>query len=194
MQNGFCKPDGSAACLGFDTQQCVNAVAPCRKLVDAARSIGLPVVFTRLVWRSDYRDGGVLTDELLPVLAEANCCAAGTWDAELVEELKPVSEDFIVDKNRYSGFYGAPLHSILTSQDIRSVVICGVTTNVCVETTARDASQRDFRTFIVRDATGEIAPERHQWALATLDTRFGKVVDTDDVIRAWSATLTGPDA
>ena len=52
-------------------------------------------------------------------------------------------------------------------------MVCGVTTNVCVETTARDAGQRDFRTFIVRDATGEIAPERKEWALATLDTRFG---------------------
>lgn len=185
MQNGFCKTEGSAAKIGFDIQQCQAAIEPCIKLIQAARSKSLPVIFTRLVWRQDYRDGGVLTDELIPGLTEAKCCAADTWDAELIEEMQVEASDFIVDKNRYSGFYGTPLQSILTAQDIRSVVICGVTTNVCVETTARDASQRDYRTFIVGDATGEIAPERHAWALETLHTRFGLVVKTEDVLTAW---------
>ena len=194
MQNAFCKFEGSAARLGFDIRQCISAIDPCKSLVEAARRANLPVVFTRLAWRPDYRDGGVLIDELMPVLAESSCCTAGTWDAELIDELAPADSDFVVDKNRYSGFYGTPLHSILTSFDIRSVVICGVTTNVCVETTARDAAQRDFRTFIVRDATGEIAPERHEWALATLDTRFGRVIDTDEVIRAWGTHPTGLNA
>ena len=64
-------------------------------------------------------------------------------------------------------------------------MIAGVTTNVCVETTARDASQRDYRTMIVSDATGEIAPERHAWALETLGTRFGWLVTTADVEAVW---------
>ena len=185
MQNGFCRSEGSAANIGFDIQQCIDAITPCTRLIARARELNLPVIFTRLVWRQDYRDGGVLTDELIPGLAEAQCCAAGTWDAELIEEMDQKDSDFVVDKNRYSGFYGTPLQSILTAQDIRSVVICGVTTNVCVETTARDASQRDYRTFIVGDATGEIAPERHDWALNTLHTRFGLVVQTDEVLAAW---------
>ncbi|NKB37514.1 MAG: isochorismatase family protein [Gammaproteobacteria bacterium] len=186
MQNGFCKTEGSAAKLGFDIQQCLDAIQPNLKIIDAARAKQLPIIYTRLLWRPDYRDGGVLTDELMPALAESQFCAAGTWDAELIDDIKCHDSDFIVDKNRYSGFYGTPLQSILTSHDIRSLVICGVTTNVCVETTARDASQRDYRTFIVGDACGEIAPERHEWALATLDTRFGKVVSTEDVLKAWS--------
>jgi ureidoacrylate peracid hydrolase len=185
MQNGFCKPEGSAARIGFDIQQCVDAVEPCLRLIEVARNKQLPIIFTRLMWRQDYRDGGVLTDELMPALAESKFCAAGTWDSELIDDIKCQDSDFIVDKNRYSGFYGTPLQSILSSHDIRTLVICGVTTNVCVETTARDASQRDYRTFIAGDACGEIAPERHEWALATLDTRFGKVVSTEDVINAW---------
>ena len=185
MQNGFCKTEGSAATIGFDIQQCVDAVEPCLQLVEAARAKQLPIIFTRLMWRQDYRDGGVLTDELLPALAESKCCGAGTWDSELIDEIKVHESDFIVDKNRYSAFYGTPLQSYLSSQDIRTLVICGVTTNVCVETTARDASQRDYRTFIVGDACGEIAPERHEWALATLHTRFGLVVGRDEVLTAW---------
>jgi ureidoacrylate peracid hydrolase len=185
MQNGFCRDKGSGATIGFDISQCVAAIAPCVQLIEAARAANLPVLFTRLVYRADYRDGGVLVEELIPALAEAKCCAAGSWDAQLIHEIVPLSSEFVVDKNRYSGFYGTPLQSILTSLDIRSLVICGVTTNVCVETTARDASQRDYRTFIVRDATGEIEPERHEWALATLDTRFGRVVNSRDVLDVW---------
>lgn len=185
MQNGFCRDRGSAATLGFDITQCKESIGPCLTLIEAARSAGVPVIFTRLKYRKDYRDGGVLTQELLPALAESKCCADGTWDAELIDEMAPRESDFVVDKNRYSAFYGTPLESILTSLDIRSLVICGVTTNVCVETTARDAGQRDYRTFIVGDATGEIVPERREWALATLDTRFGRVVRTDDVAQVW---------
>ncbi len=189
MQNGFCRDEGSTAKLGaildFDIAQCKAAIAPCVKLIEAARAAGVPVIFTRLQWRPDYRDGGVLTDELLPGLVEGRCCAAGSWDAELIDEMAPQESDFIVDKNRYSAFYGTPLSSILSSLDIRSLVVCGVTTNICVETTVRDASQRDFRTFVVRDACGEIAPERHEWALTTIDTRFGWVINSAEVLSGW---------
>lgn len=185
MQNAFCHPEGSCARLGFDISMCRAAIDPCRRLAEAARAADVPVIWTRLQYRKDYRDGGVLTDEVMPGLAEAACCAAGSVDAELIDALTPHAEDFVVDKNRYSAFYGTPLDSYLRSLDIRNLVICGVTTNVCVETTARDASQRDYRTVIVRDATGEIAPERHHWALETLGSRFGWVVDSEEVLKIW---------
>jgi ureidoacrylate peracid hydrolase len=156
MQNGFCHPEGSFAKLGLDVSMTNAAIGGCRRLIEAARNAAVPIVFTRYVYRPDYRDGGVLVHELMPALKDANSLAAGTWDAEIVEELAPASEDFVVDKNRYSAFYGSGLEPILTSLSIGSVVICGVTTNMCVETTARDASQRDYRTFVVSDATGEL--------------------------------------
>ncbi len=185
MQNGFCRHEGSAKTAGFDITQCQSAIEPCGNLIKAARVHTVPIIFTRLVWREDYRDGGVITNEVLPGLIEAKMCAKDSWDAELIDEMAPRAEDFIVEKNRYSAFYGTPLNSILTTHDIRHLVVCGVTTNICVETTVRDASQRDFRTFIVRDATGEIAPERHEWALTTMGTRFGWVVDSADILNAW---------
>lgn len=185
MQRGFCDPSGSSARAGFDISMCRAAIDPCVRLVDGAHRAGVPVIYTRLVWRADYRDGGVLTDEVLPVFVEARCCAAGTPDIELIPELSPRPEDFVIDKNRYSAFYGTPLASILSAQDVRNLVICGVTTNICVETTARDASQRDYRTVVVSDATGEIAPERHQWALETFGTRFGWVVGHEEVLKGW---------
>lgn len=187
MQNGFCHPDGSFAGLGLDVSMCTAAIAGCRRLVEAAHAAGVPVVYTRYVYRADYKDGGVLVQEVLPALADVKSLAAGTWDAELVDELVPTDEDFVLDKNRYSAFYGTGLEPILTSLGIRNLVVAGVTTNMCVETTARDASQRDYRVFVVSDATGELDAARHDMALATLGFGFGAVVATDDVTRAWAA-------
>jgi ureidoacrylate peracid hydrolase len=190
MQNGFCHAEGSFGKLGLDVSALAGAIPGCRRLVDAAHEAGVPVVFTRYVYRSDYRDGGVLIQELMPALRDVRSLEDGTWDGELVDELKePGPGDFIVDKNRYSAFYGTRLEPILTSLRIDTLVICGVTTNMCVETTARDAMQRDYRTFIVRDAAGELDPQRHEGALATLGFGFGRVVEAADVVGAWT---TGP--
>lgn len=185
MQNGFCHPDGSFAGLGLDVSMCNAAIAPCARLVEAAHAAGVPVIYTRYVYRADYKDGGVLVQEVLPALAEVKSLAAGTWDAELVDELVPTDDDFVLDKNRYSAFYGTGLEPILTSLGVRNLVLTGVTTNMCVETTARDASQRDYRVFVVSDATGELDAARHDMALATLGFGFGAVVPADDVIDAW---------
>ena len=187
MQNGFCHPDGSFAQLDLDITMCTEAINGCARLVEAARAAGVPVIFTRYVYRSDYANGGVLVHELLPALAEVKSLAAGTWDAELVDELEPQAGDFVIDKARYSAFYGTGLEPVLTSLGVRSLVIGGVTTNMCVETTARDASQRDYRVFVVRDATGELDPARHELALGTLGFGFGWVTDVEEVLGAWSS-------
>lgn len=186
MQNGFCHPRGSFAGLGLDVSMTNGAIGGTRKLIDAARAAGVPIIYTRYVYRTDYRDGGVLVQDLLPALAETRSLAAGSWDAEIVDELTPEESDFVIDKNRYSAFYGTGLEPILTSLGINSLVMCGVTTNMCVETSARDASQRDYRVFVVSDATGELEKERHDMALATLGFGFGWVVATDDVVSAWA--------
>ena len=187
MQNGFCHPQGSFATLGLDVSMCNAAIAGCRRMVDAAHTAGVPVIYTRYVYRADYRDGGVLVQEIMPALGSSGSLAAGSWDAELVDELPAGAVDFVIDKNRYSAFYGTGLEPVLTSLKVRNLVICGVTTNMCVETTARDASQRDYRTFVVSDATGELDKARHDMALATLGFGFCAVVDSDTVLSAWSA-------
>jgi ureidoacrylate peracid hydrolase len=186
MQNGFCASGGSFATLGLDVSMCAAAVGACQRLVAAAHDAGVPVIFTRYVYRADYQDGGVLVREILPAMREARSLAAGTWDAELVDELVPSEADFVVDKNRYSAFYATGLEPILTSLDVRNLVLCGVTTNMCVETTARDASQRDYRVFVVSDATGELDRTRHDLALNTIGFGFGAVVPSEHVMAAWA--------
>jgi ureidoacrylate peracid hydrolase len=189
MQNGFCHPKGSFASLGLDVSMTNAAIAGCVELVDAARAAGVPIVFTRYVYRPDYRDGGVLVQEILPAMADVHSLEEGTWDGELVDELQPREDEFIIDKNRYSAFYGTRLEPILTSLGIRNLVICGVTTNMCVETTARDGSQRDYRVTVISDATGELEQARHDHALGTLGFGFGWVAPREDVIGEWGQAM-----
>lgn len=186
MQNGFCHPEGSFAQLGLDIESTRGAIDGCHRLIEEARAAHVPIIYTRYVYRSDYADGGVLVQDILPALAESKSLASGSWDADIVDELEPQPQDFIVEKNRYSAFYATTLSTILTSLGVTSLVICGVTTNMCVETTARDASQRDYRVFVVGDATGELDEVRHRVALETIGFGFGWVVSVDDVVRAWS--------
>ena len=185
MQNGICHEDGSFRRLGLDMTMCKDIIPQVKRLIDSAHSAEVPVIFTRYVYRSDYKDGGILVKELMPDLATEMSLAAGSWDADIVDELTPSQQDIVVDKNRCSAFYGCGLESILTTLRVETLVICGVTTNMCVETTARDASTRDYRVFVVDDAVGELDQDRHDNALKTLAYGFGWVVSTADVKELW---------
>jgi len=159
MQNSFCADDGGCGKTGLPIQNLQSAIQPCVKVVAAARAADIPVIYTRYMYRTDYADGGVLVKHLLPELKDAGALQAGTWDIEVVPQLKPQANDFIVDKNRPSSFYATNLETILNGLDIDSLVVCGVTTNCCVESTVRDASHRDYKTFVVQDAVAELDDE-----------------------------------
>ena len=191
MQNSFCADDGGCGRTGLPIQNLQTAIQPCVKLVAAARSAGIPVIYTRYMYRPDYADGVILVKHLLPELKDAKALQAGTWDIEVVPELAPQDGDFVVDKNRPSAFYATSMETILNGLDVDSLVVCGVTTNCCVETSVRDASQRDFKTFVVQDAVAELDYERHQVALKSMAMLFGNLVSVADVEGAWGISQAG---
>ena len=187
MQNGFCHDDGSINRLGLPAARLRTAIEPCARLVAAARTVGVPVLFTRYVYRPDYADGGLLVDELMPGLKTHQALQAGSWDADVIDALTPEPGERVIDKNRPSAFFGTGLEATLAALGARNLVVCGVTTNCCVETTVRDASQRDIRTFVVRDAVAEYDDDRHAVALKSMALLFAYVVGLDDVLAGWSA-------
>ena len=182
MQNAYCHPEGSFSKLGRNIWPLRKVIPACRELIDMAHAAKIPVIYARYVLRADYKNGGILIKEIWPALAEVKYVMAGSWDAEIVDELKPNSEDFVIDKSRYSAFYATGLEPILTSLNIDTLVVCGVTTHYCVESTARDASQRDYKVFIVRDATAEINEAWHEMALTSFSRGWGWVVSRQEVI------------
>lgn len=186
MQNAFCADDGGCARAGLPVVRTQAAIEPCRRLIGLARLASVPVIYSRYVLARDYADAGVIVNELWPHLKDAGALRAGTRDIEILDGLRPLPGDIVIDKNRPSAFFGTELARILGRLDTTRLVVCGVTTNCCVESTVRDAGQRDFHTFVVADAVAEYEEDRHEIALKSMARLFGHVVSLADVATAWA--------
>ena len=180
MQNAFCCEEGSLNKIGLNIGPLRAPIKPIQDLINVARATSTPVIYTRYVYRPDYSDGGILIRELFPQIREQGGLRAGTWDIEIIDELRPAAHDLVVDKNRYSAFYDTALDAILRRREIDTLIFTGVTTNMCVESTARDAHFRDYRVWVVREATAEIDPQRHEASLTAIAYGFGRVVNLVD--------------
>ena len=187
LQQAFCTNTGSVAAQGRDITPCRDAALRCVALANAARAKGIPVIWTKIALRPDYADGGLMIHEIRPGLKEAGGIKAGTDDAALISEAVVAPEDFVVDKPRNSAFFSSNLESLLHALDVRCLMMGGVTTSMCVESTARDAGQRDYRTFVVRDACGDFAQARHDAALDAIAFGFGRVISHNEALTTMDA-------
>ena len=181
MQNGFLDDEGSMVKTGMDITELKKTVVPVCRLVEASHSAGVPVIFTRMVQRADYKDAG-LRLERRPILKEVGSLVAGSWDADLDHRMDVQTEDYILDKTRYSAFYNTNLEVILRGLSVDTLIICGVTTEICVESTIRDAYFRDYKVWVPEDAVAAMDVARHQGTLLTIQYGFGTVTKTAEVI------------
>jgi nicotinamidase-related amidase len=186
VQREYFDPDGPAFVEhGADILDDVN------KLIDGFREHGLPVVFIKHMNRADGSDAGRMADFGGP--HEEDSFVEGTPRVELVPELHVGSDDAVVVKRRYSAFLGTDLEPILHTAGVRAVVVCGLMTSFCCETTARDAHGRDYEVLFVADANegpdledpdGVAVPHdavlRH--TLTALAAGFAEIVTTDEVL------------
>ena len=189
MQNGFCHEDGFMNKIGLDWTTSRDAIGPVKQLAAAARAADLPVFYTRYTLNPDYSDAGLIT-EIFPEIMEAKGMVRDTWDAEIVDELAPQPGDRVVDKTRYSAFYDTDLEQQLRDLKTEALIVCGVTTNVCVESTVRDAFFRDIRVIVPSDATAAVTPELHEGALEDFRYSFGPVVTVAELEEAMQAMTT----
>lgn len=186
-QRGFVHPQGFVAAQGRDISPCTDAARHGYALARAARAAGMLVIWTRHVLRADHADGGLLTTELRPRLGEIGALAAGSADIEIPLEAGVAPEDAVIDKPRYSAFFGTSLDMLLGARGIRALMVGGVTTSMCVETTVRDAAQRDIRTFVVRDAVADFDVARHEASLSAMKFGFARIIDANQAEQAIGA-------
>lgn len=193
MQNDFCHPDGYHGRNGDDLSMMPGAIANMRRLVLTARQAGALIVWVRATY-----DEVVLGEPLAEVLAKGGSspvrCAEGSWGADFLDELRPLDapNEIVLTKHRFSAFWDTEIDLTLRSNGIRSVVVAGVITSGCVESTARDAYFRNYYVVLPGDASGSYSRERHDAALRKLALTFGVVTQTDDVARLWSQAAAGP--
>jgi ureidoacrylate peracid hydrolase len=178
LQRGFLHPQGFVAAQGRDVSDCAAAARHCYALARTARDAGMPVIWTRHVLRPDHADAGLLTTELRPRLGQLGALARGTADVEILAEAGVEAGDFVHDKPRYSAFFGTSLDMVLAARGIRALMVGGVTTSMCVESSVRDAAQRDIRTFVLRDGVADFDATRHAASLAAMAFGFARVIDT----------------
>jgi len=165
-----------AACtLGADMTTEVEAT---KQLLDAARARGLPVIFTTIGYESSLKDGGLWLQKV-PSLAELQL--GGHW-VEIDPRLEPQESEPVIVKKGASAFFGTNLASILVSQRIDSVVMCGATTSGCVRATAIDLLQYGFPTIVPRECVGDRAQAPHEANLFDINAKYADVVSLEEAI------------
>jgi ureidoacrylate peracid hydrolase len=188
MQNDYLDERGVLGQEGRDLEPGRAIVEPIRQVIAAARGVEIPVVFLRN-WHSSASDSEVWLEASNrrhpggPRSAEAN-----TWGAEWYPTLEPQDGDVKIDKTRYDAFLKTRLDQELRSRNVKTVVVCGTTTNVCVESTVRSAHMRDYYVVVVSDCCAAPDINLHRTSLTNIDRHFGSLVTLSDVLSIWSAT------
>ncbi len=146
------------------------------ELSNAFRDAGRPVIFTRHMHKKDQSDFGALGEWWGENIIE------DTWESELHLSLDVEPDDIVFRKNRYTAFHGTDLQEILTKNGVRDIVVTGVMTNLCCETTARDAFVRDYRVFFPADGSGTVSEEMHFATLMNIAFGFGVVLKSKQIV------------
>jgi len=181
IRQAWPKPD-RCALLVIDMQQYFLSIATpilgnILSVIEACRSVGIRTIFTRHGHKDVSKNGGMLAAWW------GDLIEYGSKDWELINALKPSNADGIIDKNRYSVFHGTGLDESLKSRKIDELIITGVMTNCCCETTARDAFVRDYRVFFVSDTTATANDELHIASLKNLAFGFAHIISSKQLCR-----------
>jgi nicotinamidase-related amidase len=194
MQNDFCSPDGVFGKRGTDTTP-VRAIIPStRRLLDVARRAGITRIFLRHTHEPDLSNLSPARLSFYAMLyggADPYHAIRGTWGHQIVAELAPETGESIVDKSRSSGFIATSLDLLLRSNRIETVVITGMATHACVESTARDAGFFDYYAVVVEDCVADYRADLHGAALLTLGQRV-TLTSSDALKSVWEAAHQVP--
>ena len=182
VQNDFCSNEGSCARRGQDVSAAQAMVPRLQCLLEEARAVSLPIVFIKTehsewtdtpswVYRKSQR-------------TQLNTCRQGSWGAEFYG-VAPLPGERVVIKHRYSAFINTDLNTVLKAKNVESVLVTGVATNVCVETTARDAYMYDYYVTLVEDCSAASNEAMHKATVQNISEHFGLVVKSDEIIRLW---------
>lgn len=196
MQNAFASAGGMLDLAGIDVAPARGAVANARLVCEAARSAGMAVIYLTIGWPADRSTAGgpdspnpqkELALRLMRERPElrGKLLTFGTWDFQIVDELTPEPADIVIVKSRYSGFHGTNLDSVLRGRSIRNLLIVGIASNVCVESTLRDAYFNEYWPVLIEDATMPAGSADIQKAtLYNVTNFFGWVANAENVATA----------
>ncbi len=204
MENDFVAKGGMFDRAGADISGAQKAIAPTAKVVAAARQARLKIIYLKMGYRADLSDLGApdsvnRTRHLkfgvgqkirAPDGRESRILSRDTWDTDIVPELKPQDSDIVIYKTRFSGFYQTDLDATMRKFGIKYLIVAGVTTSICVESTVRDAMFRDYLCVLLRDCMSEpighdLPRTNHDASLLNVEVLLGWVSDSEQFLKAF---------
>jgi nicotinamidase-related amidase len=195
MQRDFLEPGGFGELLGNDVSTLRRVIAPTQRLLTAARACGMLVVHTREGHRPDLSDcppskrvRGLLAVGIGDSGPLGRVLVRGEPGHDIIADLAPLPGEPVIDKPGKGSFYATDLHTILANRQIASLIVAGVTTEVCVHTSVREANDRGYECLVLEDCVGSYFPEFHAAALKMIAAQggiFGWVGRSGNVISAF---------
>jgi biuret amidohydrolase len=201
MQRDFVEPGGFGETLGNDVSLLRSSIEPCKELLEAARKVGMFVIHTREGHRADLadlqpakKDRGNPTMKIGDVGPMGRILVRGEPGHDIIPELYPIEGEPVIDKPGKGAFYDTDLLGILRNRNIKKLIVCGVTTEVCVHTTVREANDRGYDAIVPEDCTASYFPEFKRVALEMIKAQggiFGWVSDSDKVVKGMEKAAAG---
>lgn len=201
MQNGYCSPGGYFSLLGVDLSPTTAVYLSIQRALDLAHASGMQVIWLQNGWDAEQKEAGAagsvnqLKGNSLKLMRQrpelaGKLLTKGSWDYALVDALQPSPQDIVLPKPRYSGFTSTALDSMLRSRGLDTLLVCGTATNVCVESTIRDAFFREYFPVLLRDACFQAGPDFIQQATVyNVERFFGWTTTVDELAAACSETV-----
>ena len=194
MQRDFLEPGGFGETLGNDVSLLGRAVAPCKAVLDAARAANMLVIHTREGHRADLSDApkakierGHPSMRIGAPGPMGRILIRGEPGHDIIPELYPLEGEPVIDKPGKGAFYATDLDALLRNFGIQHLLVCGVTTEVCVNTTVREANDRGFRCIVISDCCASYFPQFHVAGLKMIKAQggiFGSVSASVSVLAA----------
>lgn len=190
MQNDFIAPGGLRSKEGDDLSSAQHLVPRLKRFLEQARAASVQVVYIQAVYNSE-------TDQYISEVwreqdrrrrksgSPEDQCKEGTWNAEIYGELAPRESDIVIQKHRYCAFEGTGLDLVLRSRRIRTLIMTGMATDICVESTARAAFVKDYYVIFSSDCTTTYSSEAHERTLRLMHRFYGEVASTEQIVNCW---------
>ena len=196
MQRDFLEPGGFGESLGNDVSLLQKAVGPIGRLLEAARDLGMYIIHTREGHLPDLSDApkakierGAPSIRIGAMGPMGRILIRGEKGHGIIEALQPLPGEYIIDKPGKGAFYATELGDLLKQKKIESLIVCGVTTEVCVHTTVREANDRGYKCIVPGDCCASYFPEFHEFGLKMIKAQggiFGWVTDSEKTLTALS--------
>ena len=196
VQNGFMSKGGSYDLLGIKVSNYQQIIPKLKELISICKKYNVPIFYTQAVRESSGIDLLTKTHRILPKSREERIkkrpiCVRGTWDAKIVDEVKPTNKDHVVIKRRDSAFQDTETEVWLNSLKVNTLIFCGIDTSICVETSLRDGFNKGYDVMLISDATASANIRHYKTTIEHVKEYYGLVMKVKEIKEVLEAKQNG---